>query len=121
MGRTKGSKNKIKYDGTPGPGRPKGAPNKNHISLVASLRAIVDATPGNMPPIVTNADVLAERLWNFALTASPSNPKAFNGIVEVFDRCEGKSAPAPAELAAIKDSRAVIVLPRVIQDDSNSK
>lgn len=102
------------------PGKAKGCASKKNRSLIESLRAIINLKPGKMPKPKTNADVLAARLWNYALVAAPSNPKGLNAIVEIFDRLEGKAAPSEGELDAMKNSGQItFMLPRT--NDSPKK
>lgn len=94
----------------------KGHPAINHTKnkpLRDALVAIADLPAGNVLIPVTNADLMAIRLWDFALSCTPSNPKGLNAIVEVFDRIEGRTKPSEEELEQTKGQKSLtVVLPR---------
>jgi len=79
-------------------------------ALFEALKKLIDDKAGKLPKAKTNGDLLVLRLWEYAMTAAPSNPKGLNAIVEIFDRLEGKAAPAAEELDAMKDNKTITVL-----------
>ena len=93
----------------PGAGKKPGTVSPENKKLRDSLERIIAMKAGSMPGVKTNGDILAERLWNYALVCSPSNPKGLNALIEIFDRIDGKAAPSKEELDSNKNAQKIIV------------